>query len=614
MKAVDLVVKSTLPEDMQDLMNEYDAKDINHFLLELSRKHPDKYTEVSHKLAQEGLKSSYMSGESILLDDLLPVIDKDAIMAQMDEEVEDVREEFRNDPEQFKKEREKIWLRYSDLIQDQTMQKAREKHNAIGIGVSSGARGKPGQLKSMLSTPALYQDQSDRIIPVFVRNSFSEGLRPTEYMAGSFGARKSVTATKRATAQGGDLMKLAGQATSRLLVTTKDCGANNGIKYDLQDPVVPGRVLAKDTGGYKAGTILDRKAVSDLRRQKLGGVMARSPITCQAEEGVCSKCTGKMLDSEGLPPVGTHVGATASQAVFEPVVQGSLSTKHLAGQASTKKTYGGFDILSQFMQSPSEYQHKAAVAEQEGRVTDVKESPSGGFDIMIGDNRHYVPQGYAPMVKVGDRVDPGEQLSEGIVDVRDVVRLKGLGAGRKYYAERLGQIFEESGMKAHPKNLELVAKGALNSVKLDEDIEGLDALPDDVISYNKILRAWKPKNVETSGLDDSLGKYLTGDTIHHTAGTPITRTVIKDLKDSGLKNVKVTRDKPPFSPHMDRIRVASHYNDDWLASMSTSYLKDQLREAATRGQTTDYKNNVHWAPRLAYGKDFGREVMETGKF
>ena len=44
----------------------------------------------------------------------------------------------------------------------------------------------------MLSTPGLYTDANDNVIPLFIRNSFAEGLRPAEYLAGTYGARKSV--------------------------------------------------------------------------------------------------------------------------------------------------------------------------------------------------------------------------------------------------------------------------------------------------------------------------------------------------------------------------------------------------------------------------------------
>lgn len=744
-KAVDLLVEQIVPKDLQGMLNTYSAKEMNNFLLVLSQKYPDKYVDISHRLAKAGLDVTYYQGDSMGLEDTEQVLDRDHILKQMDSEIDELQKEYRNDPEEFRKRRENVWLKYNDLILKKTTQEANRKGNAMGMSVMSGARGKPQQVQAMLSTPGLYQDANGKIIPIFVRNSFSEGLRPLELMAGTFGARSAVVSTKRATAQGGDIGKLMAQATGKLLVTEKDCGVRNGLKYDLDAEALPGKVLAADTGSLKRGTILDRHALGILQKDGIKKVVARSPITCKAD-GLCAKCVGKMMDSNDLPQVGDHVGITAANALSEPLTQGALclhedtkvkmgdgkpkpikdikvgdkvmgadksgkylevtvldvfenakkycytftigdkkvtcslqhefpdekgvkkpigkfrkgenvltaegvvplmrkddygmartfdlhvdhedhlfvldnwlivsnSAKHVAGQAKGKQGYGGLDIVTQFVQSPEEYQHRATVASVAGKVEQINPAPQGGVFIRVGGQDHYAPQGYDPMVKVGDDVDEGDQLSDGLMDVRDVVRYKGLGAGRKYYVDRLQQIYKDSGLNAHPKNLEIVARGALNTVTLDDFMDGMDALPDDAVEYNKVTRVWEPENeIQTSPDDTARNTYLSRDTLHYTAGTKLGRAQLKDIRDAGITQIHTVKDKPPFTSNMDRLRVASHYNDDWLASMSSSYLKKQLGEGAVRGADTNVNENQHWAPRLAYGKGFGEKIRETGKF
>lgn len=613
-RAVDLLVRRVVPPDMQDLLNTYSAKEVNNFLLELSKRYPDRYSEVSHKLAQVGLQSSFLQGDSMGWQDTEPVIDREHVFKQMDAEIDDLKKEYRNDKEGFEQARESVWLKYNDLILKTTMNAAGKAHNAMGMAVASGSRGKPQQIQAMLSTPGLYQDHKGRVIPIFVRNSFSDGLRPMELMAGTFGARSSVVSTKRATAQGGDIGKLLGQATSRLLITEKDCGVKNGINYDIDNQVLPGRVLSRDVGGYKAGTVLDRHALSALKKAGVKNVVSRSPLTCKAE-GLCSKCVGIMLDSRELPRIGDHVGATAAQSLGEPLTQGALSSKHTAGQAKGKQGYGGLDIVSQFVQSPEEYQHRATVAKIPGRVESITDAPQGGKIVVVQGEQHYVPQGYETMVDVGDDMDEGDQLSEGLMDVRDVVQYKGLGEGRKYYAERLGQIYDDSGLTSHPKNLEIVARGALNTVTMDDYMDGLQALPDDAVEYNKVVSAWTPENeLKTAPDNTARNQYLSRDTLHFTAGTKLNRKQLKSIRDAGIEAIHTVAEKPPFTSNMDRLRTASHYNDDWLSSMSSSYLKKQLTEGAVRGATTDVNENLHWAPRIAYGKGFGENIEETGHF
>jgi hypothetical protein len=1132
MRAVELVVKSMLPPDLRDLVTDLDEKTLNKVLVELYKRYPERYREISKKLGDLGRNASYLQGETIGLSDLTNVTDRDMILQQMDKEIKLLQKEFRNDPELLKQKREEVWLKYNDLLQKETVKGAINSGNNIGYSVFSGARGKPANIQAMLTTPGLYQDAEGRTIPVFVRNSFAEGLRPYEYMAGTYGARSAVISTKSATAKGGDLGKLYAQTAGNLVVTEKDCGVQNGMAYDIEDSTAKNRILARDTGSLKAGTLLDRHALAQLRKEKVGKVFARSPLTCKAD-GLCAACVGKTFENK-FPELGEHVGITAANAlcleentrvmladgfyckirdlqpgdwvigmnsdstfspvkvkakfyngekecneytfkhyrpgfsknnefkvvctpehkfavgiydvstrdidptllemeirdvkrnrkgkklreglylpetplvladseefelafllgillgdgtfndkgglslacydslltcdlqsyltdfdlsiltpgkincldgvgkfhitacgqggherlatfkrylqneglwdarslnkflpegaftkwslksvlellagllvtdgniarggdrikfctssmklaqgianllkfrlllpgvklhtyyrkngnteyevrvtsyrdvfrlgqllvpyvmgakrdtlkkvlkkgckesrvrslVFldqvtpmgvkrtydihvdnetnmflleghliahnsEPVTQGALclgegtmvrmaddsvkpiqciepgdrvmgatikgervpvtvlarhengerelfdvhfgkyvvtctpdhkvltrdhysrtlrlekihkvrrivlarkdkplklpeqthvknrrkintydltvahpdhmfvlengmvvsnSAKHTAGQAKGKKTYGGFEILSQFVQSPQEYTHKAAVAPEAGYVTSVEEAPQGGFLVKVNESEIYVPSGYPVTVKVGDEVDPGDQLSEGIVDVRDVVDYKGLGEARRYYVDRLMEIYKDSGLPADKKNMEVFAKGALADVLLEDEMEGLDNLPDDRVNYNKVSRIWKPTTVKRVPVAQASEGWLAKDTLHHTGGTKLNRKQIKELQDNGIGEVEITDEKPPFVANMTRLRAASHSNPDWMASMSTSYLKDQLLEGATRGSETNYEENQHWAPRLAYGKGFGETIRQTGKF
>jgi hypothetical protein len=86
------------------------------------------------------------------------------------------------------------------------------------------------------------------------------------------------------------------------------------------------------------------------------------------------------------------------------------------------------------------------------------------------------------------------------------------------------------------------------------------------------------------------------------------------LSDSGMTDVITSNKAPKFAPQMVRLRSAAHSSTDWLASMHTSYLKKQIHEDAMRGRDTDIEQNIHFAPRLAIGVDFGKNVKETGKF
>lgn len=613
MKAIQLLVNQLLPPDLRDYTRSYDAKSLGKLLAQVAEKYPDRYAEIAKGISDIGRMATYRQGESLTISDLQPPFDREGVLAKMDTEIAAARKLAKNDAE-FEQARDRIWTKYSDDIEKLTADAAMKSGNNLAYSVVSGARGKNAQLKAMIATPGVYTDYRDRVIPIFARRSFSEGLRPAEYFASTFGARKSVISTKVGTAKGGDLGKQAAQVASHLVVTTKDCGTTNGIDLDPDDSSLRGRVLAQKVGGLPAGTVIDRHALAELRKHK-GKVLVRSAMTCTAEHGLCARCHGARMNGI-LPTIGESVGVSAVQALTEPVTQGALSSKHTAGQGSTKKTYSGLEVITQLVQTPEIFADRAEVAQEAGRIAKIEPAPQGGQYVTIGESRHYVHPDYPLLVKAGDYVEAGEPLSDGIVDPSDIVRLRGLGSGRRYYAQRLKQALDDTGMNANLRNTEVLARAAIDHVVVD-DAEGIgEFLPDDTVSYNRIAQIYAPppttKKLEVS--EKLAGKYLYSPALHYTVGTKLTPKMAKRIQDAGIREVHAADDTPKFYPQMVRLRAASHSNPDWLARMSTSYLKANLADTAARGAETDIESNHNWAPRLAAGTGFGGETATTGKF
>lgn len=613
MKAIQLLVNSQLPPDLRDYNREFDSKSLGSLMAEVARKYPDQYERISKAISDIGRKASYFQGESLTLADNRPVIDRDRMLVEMDNEIEEAKKTS-IDKEDFDNKKIEIWSKYNEKIQKETAREALARKNNLAYSVMSGARGKPAQLKMMLSTPGLYTDAQDNIIPLFVRTSFAEGLRPAEYLAGTYGARKAVLSTKRATAKGGDLAKQMVQSAASLVVSENDCGAANGIDLESDDKSLRGRVLARDTGKVPAGTILDKNALANIRKQGVEKVIVRSPMTCQAKEGVCARCMG--LNALGkFPAKGDAVGITAAQAIGEPITQGALNVKHQGGAAGTDRRYAGFSVINQFVQTPDTFPDKAVLSKIDGQVNSVIEAPQGGYYVTVDNEPHYVAPGYPVTVKVGERVEAGDTMSEGLADPGEVVELRGLGEGRKYYADKLKQLLDDSGMEADRRNTELMARAALDHLQITDVKEDDEYLPDDVVSYSYFSNRYTPpKDTNKYKSDKAVGTYLQSPALHYTIGTKITPKIAKHLKSAGFEEVFASPDSPTFKPHMVRLRAATHHGTDWLASMHTSYLKKQLSESAIRGEESDVEKNIHFAPRLAIGTNFGENIEQTGKF
>ena len=296
------------------------------------------------------------------------------------------------------------------------------------------------------------------------------------------------------------------------------------------------------------------------------------------------------------------------------------NTKHNSGMAKGKKEFSGFDYISQFVQIPDEFKDKAAVSEVDGQVEKIEDAPQGGKFIYVGGERHFVLPGFEAMVKVGDNVEAGDQLSDGLVNPSDIVRLRGLGEGRRYYADRLGKILGDSGAVPDKRNTEILARAAVDNYLIDDPDEDSPWNPDELVRESDFLHDYKPPiDTATTGLDKATHSYLQQPVLHYTVGTRLTPKMIKRMRDAGVENVSASRTAPWFKPEMQRLRTASHDSRDWLASMGTSDLSSQMRDSLERGDETNVQENYHFGPRLAYGADagkggFGEKIEETGKF
>lgn len=606
------MANSYLPEDTRDYNMEFSDKGLNRILYNIAQTHsPEEYVKVNKALSDLGLKTSFMNGETMTLQDLAPVIDRKAIYEKMDAELNALD---RKDPE-FSKKRDAIHQKYNVLIEKQTSEAALKNRNNIAMAVLSGARGKASQLKAMISTPGTYTDYKGDPVPVFSRESFAEGVRPVTFLAGSYGTRASVSSIKRGTAKGGDLAKQFAQACADLVIRKDDCGTHNGIKLDIGDKSCKGRTLGADIGGYHAGDTVTRQMIHDLEKKGIKNIVCRSPLTCSVENGLCAKCMGRFIDGGKMPKIGDHIGAVSASTVAEPVTQMALSSKHTAGMTEAKKTYSGLGTIIQFTQSPEKFKDRSAVATVDGKVESIEDAPQGGKYITVAGKQHYVPAGHEAEVKVGQEVEAGDFLSEGLGDAEEVIKYKGLGAGRLYYANRLNQMLADSGAGSDKRLTEVLARGAIRHVRITSNNQVGNYLPDDVVDYNVMQNNYRmPEGAKPMRAKDANGKYLQQPILHYSIGTRITPSVIKDLNDVGYENVYAADEKPDFEPEMIRLRGASHTSPDWMASQGTSYLTKQLQEGVTRGDDTNVIDNADWRPRLAFGAGFGKDVRTTGQF
>lgn len=319
MKAVHLLVNSVLPPDLRNNDQTYDIKSLNKILHAVAFKHPDQFADVEKKISDIGRKASYYQGETITLNDLTAPFDRTPYFQEMEAAIKALPKN-----KDFESNRIAIMQKYNDLIEKANAKASLEQRNNIAMSVLSGARGKGAQLKAMVATPGTFSDYKGRVVPVFSKESFAEGVRPAVFLASTNGARASVVSTKSSTAKGGDLAKQLASSSADLVVRKEDCGTDNGIELPVADASMRGRVLAKDAYGLKAGTVIGRNELDKLKKAGVDSIVVRSPQTCSVSNGLCAHCVGRFYNGSKMPKIGDSIGLLASSTVGEPITQMAL--------------------------------------------------------------------------------------------------------------------------------------------------------------------------------------------------------------------------------------------------------------------------------------------------
>ena len=291
-----------------------------------------------------------------------------------------------------------------------------------------------------------------------------------------------------------------------------------------------------------------------------------------------------------------------------------------SGAYSAKKQISGLPYIEAFVGSPETFPDRASVSTIDGKITKIADAPQGGKYIFVNDQPHYVLPNTDIDVKVGDEVEAGDIMSDGLADPEDIIRYKGIGEGRKYYAERFAKLLADSGAPTSARNAEMVSRSAINSIRITDPDGYGNYLPDDIVSYDKFEANYTPResSKEWSLKKDKtnvVGKYLEKPVLHYSIGTRITPKVINKLNEAEIDTILVNDEHPGFEPVFIRAQeITSKNSDDWLARLQGSYLKSNIIDSAIKGLDTNIKENINPYVRIGQGSDFADKVTEKGLF
>jgi DNA-directed RNA polymerase subunit beta' len=585
-----LLLNQHIPKQYQ-LKGTAGKKELRNKMNSLARKDPVAYVKTITDLKREGDQIATLEGLSVGLDDIAPDY------RTRDTALKPYTTAF--DRAQSDTQRRRI----AEEAQDKMLSIATKHPGSMTQQVKSGARGKPVQYMKIIASPAAARNPYGYTEPWLIRRSYSEGLKPSDYwVAGNEAILDTIKSTV-SVSEPGELSKILMSNMADALITEIDCGTHNGIQMAVTDPNIIDRFLAKDTGRINRNTLITSGIQSQLRKSRVSQILVRSPMTCESDDGICQKCQG--LDEKGnVHSLGVNVGVRAASAMAEPLAQFALDAKHgvrtAKGDRARLQGVAGF---RQIIESPKQFMNKATLSTVGGIVSKIEKAPQGGTFVHVDKEKHFVAPTFGVVVKKGDSIEPGDRLGEGIPKPDEVVKYKGLGAGRVYLVNTLRDLYTNQGKDLDQRHFEILAKNELNHVRILND-KNKTFIKGDVVSYNK-LRSTLAQDSKEIDINESLGEILGRPYFHFSAGQRITPSVLNYLKKAKVRTVMISSRAPDVEFIMKPASRAPLLHPDWMARLAHRNLKSTLQEAAHFGDISNL-HGTHPVPAYAYGVDFGR--------
>lgn len=590
-----LLINKAVPEKLRDSSRVFNKKSTAEFFKRLAKEHPDEYVDVLQRLnaiAQDA-GTGYGRNASVSLEDLKTPPRIKEYRKQLKARLHEVSQRDDLSTETKNQEVVRIMKKAIPIIRKNLVDEVISRKGAFGMQVSQGLRGNPVQLTQLLFGDTLLADHKGKPIPIAGVHSYGEGVTPQEYWAGSYASRAGYASVQFATAKTGFLGKQLAMMSEKLKVVSEDCGAGKlGIPADGQDPEIIGAVLARDVAGLKAGTVLEKKHLSNLEGKK---PLLRSVVTCQERQGICQQCSGHREKGD-FPDIGEYVGLTAARVVSEPATQQlALAAKHVGGAVGVTDTdASGFDEINQFVQIPKNFKGKSVLAPEDGVVKQIAKAPQGGHYLHVNTQQLYVPPGREIDVKIGQKVEAGEMLTDGTPNPGEIAQLKGLGEGRLYFTNKFYEILKKNGIPSHRRNVDALARAYFDKVRIT-NIDGVQGRPfNSVVSYNEMQRDYQPRqNSKRLRPGRLVGKYLEEPVMHYSIGTKITPKTAKFLKDEGIEDILAHDEPPGFEPEVIRIMALPGADQDWKVNLAGFGIKKSFLERARLGSVSPNKNTSY---------------------
>lgn len=480
-------------------------------------------SKMLDRMKDLGFSYSTKAGMTVGVSDIVVLKEKEAILDEAQQKVDNVLKQFRRglitEDERYDRVIA-IWSQAKDTIQDKLMLSLSNR-NPIYMMSDSGARGNASNFTQLAGMRGLMANPAGKIIELPIKSSFREGLTVLEYFISTHGARKGLADTALKTADSGYLTRRLVDVAQDVIVREADCGTDRGLTVtalqdgtELIEPLVDrliGRTAFYDVKHpetneviVKADELITEDQAKQITNSGIEEVTIRSAFTCNTKHGVCQKCYGRNLATGADVEVGEAVGIIAAQSIGEPGTQLTMRTFHTGGVAGDDITQGLPRIQELFEARNPKGQ--AVISEIYGTVQEIKEVKDKQEVVVQGEveQRSYaVPYNARMKVAVGDEVIAGQELTEGSIDPKDLLRVQGVEGVQNYLLREVQRVYRMQGVEIGDKHVEVMVRQMLRKIRVI-DSGDTDVLPGSLLELHQFRDA--NHKVLQEGQQPAIGK------------------------------------------------------------------------------------------------------------
>ena len=460
------------------------------------------------KLKDQGFKYSTYSGITIAYSDIVTSKNKAKIVEESNKEVKKINKQFQRglitDKERLDLVIE-VWNKAKKDIETELSEYAGAKEyedNPIFIMMNSKARGSISNFVQLAGMRGIMAKPNGDPVEIPILSSFNDGLSVSEFFLSTHGARKGSADTALKTADSGYMTRRLVDVAQDMIVREEDCGTTqgslveafmddkDGIIEPLYDRIL-GRFTSKKVINPETKEVICEKdtyiteAIADkIIKAGIKAVEIRTVLTCRTPHGVCQKCYGRNLATGNLVEIGEAVGIMGAQSIGEPGTQLTMRTFHTGGVAGTDITQGLPRVEELFEARIPK--GKATISEIDGTVQKI-EDVNGRFKIYVKNDKevreHLTMYGAKLRVEKGDKVNAGDQLTEGSVSPKELLAVTDPNTVQQYILKEVQKVYRSQGVDINDKHVELIAKRMISLIRV-MDAGDTNFVPSTVVSIS----------------------------------------------------------------------------------------------------------------------------------